>query len=60
MKEYKIGDEIRFVFKWTICVGTIVGIEGEGLYTVSFVYKPGTDAQPPESVIYTITKKDIL
>lgn len=58
MKEYNIGDEIRFTFKGTVCSGQVIAMDGDR-YAVSFVYNPG-DGRAPESVIYTITEKDIL
>lgn len=57
-RDYCTGDEVRFMFKGTECSGLIIGADGD-TYTVSFVYNPG-DGRAPESVIYTITEKDIL
>ena len=57
-RDYDTGDEVRIMFKGTECSGLIIRTDGD-TYTVSFVYSPG-DGRAPESVIYTITEKNIL
>ena len=58
MRNLKIGDDVRFLYKGTICFGQIVSIRDDS-YIVSFVYTPG-DGRAPESVIYSISSSSIL
>ena len=58
MRKLKIGDDVRFLFKGTLCFGQIVYIK-DNSYIVSFVYNPG-DGRFPENVMYSITEKCIL